>query len=531
MYNLTGNSHKNLMSELTYFALARLLVILSCAVYILALPQGATHYVLAWVLLSGMGLHLGLYWWTINDHPERTTTFNRFTFLLDTACISIFCLATGGLNSPFFILFYLTIPYAAFSLNLSESLIFAFLATFIYLILHLNSLGSVYIGELIIRLGMIWFLAWAVSIFSKQSHANQWKLQNSLNTLTQRTQELEHSKVQIETIYEASRSLAKLMTLEQIIDKILSIVQQILGYKNFSILLLSNDKDALELKAKIAGGKTVRFEQTQKFNLSGVWGEVVRSASTERVLDIQTDPREVLSEKKDTRAQMTVPLVVGGKVYGILNAESERIGAFVEQDQKILSILANHAALAIENFDLHNRTTELTITDELTGTNNFRFFRNKLDDEFKRAKRYHQSLSLIMIDIDWFKKCNDTYGHQFGNLVLKELVRIVNNCIRDVDVCCRYGGEEFVVILPQTNKEDARQIGERIRVSFGQQLIELGNIKTRCTISIGIATFPEDASDPSRLIEKVDQALYYAKGHGKNQVWAGESLAAHNEPA
>jgi diguanylate cyclase (GGDEF)-like protein len=345
-----------------------------------------------------------------------------------------------------------------------------------------------------------------------------------LNTLTQRTQETERSKLQIESIYESSRQLAKLMSLEQIIEKILSIVREILGHKNFSILLLSPEGDALELRAKIEGGKITRYDQTQRFNLTGVWGEVVRNAASERVLDVQSDPREVLGEKKDTRAQLSVPLVVGGKVFGILNSESQNVGQFLDQDEKTLTILANHAALAIENFQLHSKTEELTVIDELTGASNYRYFRQKLDEEFKRAKRYGQALSLIMMDIDWFKRCNDTYGHRFGNQVLRELVRISSKHVRDVDVLCRYGGEEFVVILPQTNKEDARQIAERIRVAVGQQLIELDKIKSRVTVSIGVATFPEDAEEPDQLIEKVDQALYQAKGQGKNRVCTQQPL-------
>src|SRR4030066_396460 len=124
-----------------------------------------------------------------------------------------------------------------------------------------------------------------------------------------------------------------------------------------------------------------------------------------------------------------------------------------------------------------------------------------------------------MMDIDWFKRCNDTYGHRFGNQVLKELVRISNKHVRDVDFLCRYGGEEFVVILPQTNKEDARQIADRIRVAVGQQLIELDKIKSRVTVSIGVATFPEDAEEPDHLIEKVDQAPDTSIGKGEKRVW------------
>lgn len=509
-----------------YFLIGRLVTILALLIYIIAAPSKPKQLVMAWVLLSAMGIHLGFYWWLASTQRFPIIDLNRLTFFLDIAGISLFCLVTGGLQSPFYVLLYLTVSYAAYSLSLMEALIFAFLATFLYLILHLNQLARADLGVLLWRIGLIWFLAGMVSIFSKDFKENQSRLRKTLNTLTQRTQELERSKLQIETIYEASRSLAKLMSLDQIVEKILSIVQQILSYKNFSILILSEDKDALELRAKIEGGKTVRYDQTQRFNLTGVWGEVVRKASPERILDVQSDPREVLGEKRDTRSQLSVPLIVGGEVYGILNAESQQIGAFLDQHERFLSILANHAALAIENFQLHSKTEELTIIDELTRAYNYRYFRQRLEEEFKRAKRYHQPLSLMMMDIDWFKKCNDTYGHRFGNVVLKELVKICNKCVRDVDVLCRYGGEEFVVILPQTAKEDAKQIGERIRVSFGQHLIELDKIKTRVTISIGIATFPEDAEEAENLIEKVDQALYQAKGHGKNQVWAQQPLLA-----
>ncbi len=504
----------------------RLAIILGLTLYVISQPVESIHLILAWALLSGMGLHLGVYWWLNSSRRIPVRDLNRVTFFIDLTVISLFCLATGGLNSPFYVLFYLVIAYAAYTLKLVETLIFSFLATFLYLVLHLHQLGNFDLGVLFWRIGLIWFLGGTVSVFAREFQENQTKLRKTLNTLTQRTQETERSKLQIETLYESSRQLAKLMSLEQIIEKILSIVREILGHRNFSILLLSREQDALELKAKIEGGKITRYEQTQKFNLTGVWGEVVRNASVERVLDVQSDPREALAEKKDARAQLSVPLIVGGRVFGILNAESPDVGAFLDQDEKTLTILANHAALAIENFQLHSKTEELTILDELTGAYNYRYFRQKLEEEFKRAKRYRQPLSLMMMDIDWFKRCNDTYGHRFGNQVLKELVRIASKGIRDVDLLCRYGGEEFVVILPQTLKEDAREIAERIRVNLGQQLIELDKTKTRVTVSIGVATFPEDASEADELIEKVDQALYQAKGRGKNQVFAQQSLVA-----
>ena len=119
--------------------------------------------------------------------------------------------------------------------------------------------------------------------------------------------------------------------------------------------------------------------------------------------------------------------------------------------------------MALENAELHKRTEELTIIDELTETFNYRYFVQKLQEEKRRALRYTVPLSLIMVDIDWFKKLNDSYGHEVGNIVLKDISSIIKRCVRDVDLFARYGGEEFAVILPQTGVGEAHRIGERIR--------------------------------------------------------------------
>ena len=124
-----------------------------------------------------------------------------------------------------------------------------------------------------------------------------------------------------------------------------------------------------------------------------------------------------------------------------------------------------------------------------------------------------------MVDIDWFKKLNDTYGHEIGNLVLKELSRIIKRCIRDVDIFARYGGEEFVVILPQTAAAEASLIGERIREQVERTIIDTGTPgKVKITVSVGVSSFPENGRSQEELVSIADQALYRAKGSGKNSV-------------
>jgi diguanylate cyclase (GGDEF)-like protein len=217
---------------------------------------------------------------------------------------------------------------------------------------------------------------------------------------------------------------------------------------------------------------------------------------------------------------MLVPLVAHGKATGVLAAESPGVDAFSEKDLKMLSVVARSASVAMDNASLHRKMEELTITDELTGIYNYRYFSMKLKEELRRADRYNLPLSLIMLDIDWFKTFNDTYGHEVGNIVLKGITGVVKECIRDVDIFARYGGEEFVIILPQTPREEVTKIGERIRRQIEKAAFDgSGNIDDlKVTVSVGISSFPENGRPNEELLSLVDQALYRAKGSGKNTV-------------
>jgi diguanylate cyclase (GGDEF)-like protein len=205
---------------------------------------------------------------------------------------------------------------------------------------------------------------------------------------------------------------------------------------------------------------------------------------------------------------------------GVIIAESPKENAFSEREEKIVSVIARSAAMALENAHLHKKTEELTITDELTGIYNYRYFARKLKEEQRRAVRYDLPLSMIMIDIDHFKNFNDTYGHEIGNIVLKGITEVVKKCIRDVDIFARYGGEEFIIILPQTPQIEVTKIGERIREQIEKTVFggfdSIPELKV--TVSVGISSFPENGQPHGELLSVVDQALYRAKGSGRNRV-------------
>lgn len=152
---------------------------------------------------------------------------------------------------------------------------------------------------------------------------------------------------------------------------------------------------------------------------------------------------------------------------------------------------------------------KLAVLDGLTGLYNKRYFNELMSFEFSRLKRYAGNLSVLMIDIDNFKNYNDTKGHPAGDELLKKAAQIFRNSVREMDLVCRYGGEEFVIMLPQTDKKGSAIVAERVRTQ--------ANLYLAATVSIGIAAFPEDANESSALVEKADAALYKAKQTGKNK--------------
>ena len=162
----------------------------------------------------------------------------------------------------------------------------------------------------------------------------------------------------------------------------------------------------------------------------------------------------------------------------------------------------------------------LATIDGLTELYNHRYFQEALTNQVEIAKRYNQVFSLIMIDIDYFKKFNDTYGHQAGDAVLKQVAKILKNNSRTTDFVCRYGGEELCIILPNTSADEALFNAKRINKAIENMEIELNNTteKGKVTISVGVATFPENAMTAEELVEHADKSLYYAKEHGRNQV-------------
>ncbi|MFH1259009.1 MAG: diguanylate cyclase [Elusimicrobiota bacterium] len=218
---------------------------------------------------------------------------------------------------------------------------------------------------------------------------------------------------------------------------------------------------------------------------------------------------------KKLKCELLVPFIEKEVLKGLLVLGPKLSNKpFTEDDLEFLSTLANLGGLSLENAQLYT----MAITDGLTNLYVQRYFTLRLDDEIRRAKRYQHKTSLLMIDIDHFKLVNDTYGHLAGNKVLVEIADVLKKTTRGIDLLSRYGGEEFAVLMPETDRDSAMILAERLRKKTEETIVKVkeGNIKV--TISLGLATFPENAGTSFDLIDHADTMLYQAKEGGRNRV-------------
>ncbi len=216
-----------------------------------------------------------------------------------------------------------------------------------------------------------------------------------------------------------------------------------------------------------------------------------------------------------------MPLKAKNRVNGIIVADNFITNdPITKDDLRMLTMLANQAGLAIENSQLYEKTAYHAHSDYLTNLWNHGYFQFLLQNELEKAKATKNKLSLIIADIDDFKIYNDTLGHQAGDKILKDLAQLLRNQSRKIDLVCRYGGEEFTIILPQTDKNEAFMIAERIRMDIQKYdfLNEEIFPNKVLTVSLGISTFPEDGLLPAELITSADNYLYQAKNKGKNNT-------------
>jgi diguanylate cyclase (GGDEF)-like protein len=231
-------------------------------------------------------------------------------------------------------------------------------------------------------------------------------------------------------------------------------------------------------------------------------------------------PKQMMMDQKAAlKSYLTLPLAVEGEILGCISLNSDQPNAFDAQDLQFFSVIGYQMAATLRHFQRFSSVKNMAIYDTLTGLHNRRYFEERLEGEAKKCFGNNIPLTLVMVDIDFFKKVNDTFGHTEGDQVLCKVASVLKACVRKKDTVARYGGEEFILILPETRLEESFVIAERIRRQVENTLFEVGKAQVHLTLSMGISNFPSHrVKSKEELTEMADQALYDAKRSGRNRV-------------
>lgn len=338
---------------------------------------------------------------------------------------------------------------------------------------------------------------------------------------------LRHRVQELTLLYGMSRQLTSTLSLEELLDRIISLVHEKLEIPLFSVMLI-NDEGRLELRKAFPREREQEMEGLTFEIGEGACGLAAEQCEPLYLPDVSVATTPYVHTPQSTPASgslLCIPMIHAGTLLGVLNFERPEVDGFSENQRAALITAAEMVSLAVRNARLHEETVTLSLTDALTGLANRRSLFLRLDEELARLARYGQRLSLIMIDVDHFKRLNDAAGHRAGDETLQEFASILRSQVRRVDMLARYGGEEFMVLLPETDRADTVEIAEKLRARVEAHAFKHGDQQPggRLTASFGVATAPLDAMESGSLVDLADAALYASKRGGRNQVTAYEA--------
>jgi len=326
------------------------------------------------------------------------------------------------------------------------------------------------------------------------------------------------SGAELEIVLETARDLTSLLSTQKIIERLLDRILKHLDSEVGSVLALDAED---ELRIMVARGLPDEVVAETRVAIgAGISGFVAQTGEPLLVENVEKDERfkRRNHERYYTRSFLSAPLMIGQAVYGVLNVNNKRNReSFSLSDLRLLEAIGHHAALALNNAKRYEDAVERSQRDALTGLANHRHFWESLEVEVERSSRYQRPFSVVMLDIDHFKNYNDTYGHLAGDGALEGVAQVIANGCRSSDLAGRYGGEEFAIILPETERDGASTFAEKIRASIEGARFADGD-QTELTASLGVATYPTDGATATDLLQSADTRLYKAKADGRNRV-------------
>ncbi|HWF92563.1 MAG TPA: diguanylate cyclase [Terriglobales bacterium] len=318
---------------------------------------------------------------------------------------------------------------------------------------------------------------------------------------------------QLRAINSIAQEMNAVLDLKELLSRIGPLIRQAFLVSHVSILVKQEDNVMLmsssgDLTSTIGEGSLISRERAP-------CAEAFATGKTVIENDVKTLPGYI-ALCLETSSRISIPLVSFGQVLGMLVLDSDKLRRFSDDEVQPLESVAGICATAIQNAHYVDRVKQLAYLDGLTGIFNRRYFELRMVEEIERARRFNSSMSVIMIDIDHFKRLNDEFGHLLGDEVLRQVSSIFNQQVRKMDVVCRYGGEEFAILLSQTDPQYSLTIAEKLRTTVDSW--SFPGVPQSVTISAGAATYPAHGMTRDELVKAADSALYAAKQAGRNCV-------------
>ena len=328
---------------------------------------------------------------------------------------------------------------------------------------------------------------------------------------------------ELHVLYTLTKNLNLCLQTEELVNKITDLIKDLLKVEDFCFMLV--DENTSELKIWRTSGDAYEAAKDVSFTIGErISGVVVHTGEPILLSDVSKDERFLYYKGKilDNGSFLSVPLKLSdNRVIGVLNIQKKETNGFRECDKKLFEVVAHNIAHTIERARQYEKVQREAMFDHLTALYTRRFFHEACYRKHCEAERYGKKFSIIIGDIDHFKYFNDIYGHGLGDEILKKLAYLLKSNVRQGDVVCRYGGEEFAILLPETDKKDATTIAEKLRTLVGNKLIisEARSDKgVRIAITFGVSTYPEDGKTVEEVVTTADKFLYIGKECGRNKV-------------
>ncbi len=464
-------------------------------------PQGGLSMwlVLPWLLyLGATGIYILL--------PARVFAHPRFDFVfvgLELALLgSMFAVYLGSESWLFYALFLLGVLLAALARRLVWGIVMAGSVSSVYVIARLDFMAEDP-GLVILQLSMLLITSGIVGYLSEELLRE------------------EETTTLLDNALQIANLLAGSLDSHSVYEKLTEIVARLFHAGRVAVILTEPGSDIARVAAAIDDGTPVEDLTIELERYPEIQAALERRAPV-IIGRLADNPRlaalgAALPDRAADAAILVTPILIAGEPRGVVVVRLEdRRREFRENEVKFCRVMAEVAGHAVDRAEHFEEIHEAASRDPLTGLHNLRYFQKRLEEEMERSTRTGTPLSLIMMDVDYLKHVNDTFGHLAGDEVLREMARVLLAEVRVIDTVARYGGEEFVVILPETTSEAALQVGERLRTRIEQA--EHRSLREPVTVSIGIATHPEDAMSANDVIHKADLALYASKHRGRNRT-------------